>query len=105
MVRSITKKAVFFAAALLTSIVVTGGILWAAERDDIVRLHVGRSLLLRAKANVYRTAIVDQTVCDILQPTPSEISIIGRATGQTDVTFWFADPRMKPLTYTVEVRP
>ena len=62
-------------------------------------------MLLRTKVDVYRTAIVDEAVCDIVQFTPREVSIIGRSMGQTHVTFWFDDPAMAPITYLVEVKP
>ena len=59
---------------------------------------------MRTKVDIYRTAIVDEAVCDIVQFTPREISLIGRAQGQTHVTFWFDDPATPPLTYLVEGR-
>ena len=64
-----------------------------------------RSKLLRTKMDVYRTAVVDPSVCDVVQFTPREISIIGKAQGATDVTFWFDDEKHEPLTYLVRVVP
>ena len=69
-----------------------------------VKLRVRRSMLLRTKVDIYRTAVVDDAICDIVQFTPREISIIGRSQGQTHVTFWFDDPAMPPVTYLVEGR-
>src|SRR4029079_6594826 len=66
----------------------------AVQQSGVVKLRVRRSILLRTKVDIYRTAIVDETVCDIVQFTPREVSIIGRAVGQTHVTFWFDDPAM-----------
>jgi pilus assembly protein CpaC len=77
----------------------------AIQESGKVKLRVRRSILLRTKVDIYRTAIVDEAVCDIVQFTPREVSIIGRAVGQTHVTFWFDDPAMAPLTYVVEVKP
>jgi pilus assembly protein CpaC len=77
----------------------------AIQQSGTIKLRVRRSILLRTKVDVYRTAIVDEAVCDIVQFTPREVSIIGRALGQTHVTFWFDDPAMAPLTYLVEVKP
>jgi Flp pilus assembly secretin CpaC len=77
----------------------------AIPQSGSIKLQVRRSVLLRTKVDVYRTAIVDDAVCDIVQLTPREISIIGRSMGQTHVTFWFDDPAMAPLTYLVEVKP
>ena len=73
--------------------------------SGILTVRVRRSMLLRTKVDVYRTAIVDESVCDIVQFTPREVSIIGRSQGQTHVTFWFDDPAMPPLTYLVKVEP
>jgi pilus assembly protein CpaC len=75
----------------------------AIRQSGAVRLRVRRSILLRTKVDIYRTAIVDDAVCDIVQFTPREVSIIGRSVGTTHVTFWFDDPAMTPLTYLVEV--
>jgi pilus assembly protein CpaC len=77
----------------------------AIQEAGKIKLRVRRSMLLRTKVDIYRTAIVDEAVCDIVQFTPREVSIIGRAVGQTHVTFWFDDPAMAPLTYLVEVKP
>jgi len=77
----------------------------AIPQSGEILLRVRRSLLLRTKVDVYRTAIVDEAVCDIVQFTPREVSIIGRSLGQTHVTFWFDDPATPPLTYLVKVEP
>jgi pilus assembly protein CpaC len=70
-----------------------------------VTVRVRRSLLMRTKVDVYRTAIVDESVCDVVQFTPREISLIGRSQGSTHITFWFDDPAQPPLTYLVKVEP
>lgn len=71
---------------------------------DVLKLRTGRSLTLRAKADVYRTAVVDAAVCDIVQFKPRELLIVGRASGQTQVTFWFNGPGMEPLSYVIDVQ-
>ncbi|MEX2175683.1 MAG: pilus assembly protein N-terminal domain-containing protein [Pirellulaceae bacterium] len=68
-------------------------------------IRARRSMLLRTKIDIYRTAVVDESICDIVQFTPREISLIGRAQGNTHVTFWFDDPAQPPLTYLVQVEP
>ncbi|MCA9102937.1 MAG: pilus assembly protein N-terminal domain-containing protein [Planctomycetales bacterium] len=68
-----------------------------------VMLH--RSKLLRTKVDIYRTAVVDPRVCNVVQFTPREISVIGVAQGATHVTFWFEDGQHEPLTYLVRVEP
>ena len=68
-----------------------------------IKLRVRRSMLLRTKVDVYRTATVDEGIVELVQFTPREISLIGRSQGQTHVTFWFNDPDQPPVTYLVEV--
>ena len=64
-----------------------------------------RSRLLRSQHNIYRTAVVDPGVCDVVQFTPREVSIIGKGVGATHITFWFADGKHEPVTYLVRVTP
>jgi pilus assembly protein CpaC len=64
-----------------------------------------RNKILRSRDNIYRVAVVDPSICDVVQFTPREVSIIGRGQGATNVTFWFADGKHKPLTYLVRVVP
>jgi len=77
----------------------------AIGESGTVTVRVHRSLLMRTKVDIYRTAVVDEGVCDIVQFTPREISLIGRAQGTTHITFWFDDPATQPLTYLVKVEP
>ena len=77
----------------------------AIGESGTVTVRVRRSLLMRTKVDIYRTAVVDESVCDIVQFTPREISLIGRAQGTTHITFWFDDPATPPLTYLVKVEP
>jgi pilus assembly protein CpaC len=68
-------------------------------------VQVHRSKLLRTAKDIYRTAVVDDAVLEIVQFTPREISLIGRSQGATHVTFWFDDPATQPVTYLVKVEP
>jgi pilus assembly protein CpaC len=68
-------------------------------------VQVHRSKLLRTAKDIYRTAVVDDAVLEIVQFTPREISLIGRSQGSTHVTFWFDDPAAQPVTYLVTVEP
>ena len=77
----------------------------AVAESGTITLRVRRSMLMRTKVDIYRTAVVDEGICDIVQFTPREISLIGRAQGSTHVTFWFDDPAQPPLTYLVKVEP
>jgi pilus assembly protein CpaC len=75
----------------------------AIGESGTIKLRVRRSMLMRTKVDVYRTATVDEGIVELVQFTPREISLIGRSQGQTHVTFWFDDPAQPPVTYLVEV--
>jgi len=70
-----------------------------------IAVMVRRSKLMRTKVNIYRTAVVDSGVVEVVQFTPREISLIGKSTGTTHVTFWFEQEGAKPITYLVRVEP
>jgi len=75
------------------------------EEAGSLNIQMRRSRLLKTKARVFRTAIVDPTICDVVQYTPQELSIIGRRVGATHVTFWFEDGNRDPMTYLIQVTP
>jgi pilus assembly protein CpaC len=75
------------------------------DQADELTVIYRRSKLLRTKVDVYRTAVVDPSICDVVQYTPREISVIGRGQGATHVTFWFDDESYQPYTYLVRVEP
>jgi pilus assembly protein CpaC len=60
-----------------------------------------RSQLLVARSNIVRTAIADDSVIDIAQYSPREISIIGIGMGSTTLTIWFEN-NPNPLIYLVQ---
>lgn len=64
-----------------------------------------RNKILRSRDDIYRVAVVDPSICDVVQFTPREVSIIGRGQGATNVTFWFANGEHQPVTYLVRVVP
>ena len=76
----------------------------SVPEKGVITLGVRRSLLLRAKADIHRTAVVDSSICEIVQTTPRELSIVGRSSGRTQVTIWFSGPEAAPLSYVVEVK-
>src|SRR5262245_10095628 len=76
----------------------------SAPEAGTVKIRFGRSLQLRTKADIYRTLIADATVCDVAQFTPRDVSIVGRAIGQTQITFWFDEPSKTSITYLIDVR-
>jgi pilus assembly protein CpaC len=75
------------------------------EQKGQLEVNVGRSLLLRTRTDIYRTAVVDPRTVEVVQFTPREVSIIGKGTGATHVTFWFRDGDGMPVTYLVKVAP
>jgi Flp pilus assembly secretin CpaC len=68
-----------------------------------LKLAMGRPTLLRMKGNVYRAMVADSSVCDVVRITARDISLSGRAAGQTHVTFFYEDQTVPQLTYLVEV--
>lgn len=70
-----------------------------------IRVKVRRGLLMRTDFDIYRSAVVDPAVCDLVQFTPREVSIIGKSVGTTNVTFWFRDGQQRPMNYVVKVEP
>ena len=70
-----------------------------------IDVMVRRGKVLRTQLDIYRSAVVDPAVCDVLQFTPREIQIIGKSEGATHVTFWFEGGLRRPVTYLVRVRP
>ncbi len=82
-----------------------GGDFEVIPQTGQLEVNVGRSLLLRTKADIYRTAVVDPRTVEVIQFTPREVSLIGKGTGATHVTFWFRDGDGAPVTYLVKVAP
>ena len=83
----------------------TAGPFEVIDHTGELQVVVRRSKLLRSETDIYRTAVVDPSVCDIVQFTPREISIIGKSRGATHITFWFDQADNRPLTYLVRVMP
>ncbi len=75
-----------------------------SEGETELKVIARRSKLLRTKSDLVRTAIVDPSICDIVQFTPREISIIGKSVGATHVTFWFKDST-EPVTFLIKTTP
>jgi hypothetical protein len=70
-----------------------------------IRVKVRRGLLMRTDFPIYRSAVVDPAICDLVQFTPREVSIIGKSVGTTNVTFWFRGGPQRPMIYVVKVEP
>jgi pilus assembly protein CpaC len=68
-----------------------------SENLDVVQHH---SQLLIARTNIVRTAVADPSIVDVVQFSPSELSIIGLELGSTTLTLWF-DNNHQPLIYQV----
>ena len=73
-----------------------------AEEEMEVIHH--RSQLVITRSRITRWAVADTSVIDVLQYSPTEISIIGQQMGATHLTLWFeGEPTTDPLIYRVEV--
>lgn len=79
--------------------------------DEIVEQEVEldvayrRSKILRMKQPIFRAAIADPSVIEIVAFGTREVEIIGKETGSTTVTFWLGDednPRHLSLVVNVE---
>lgn len=81
------------------------GVFDVLDHVEEISVVLRRSKLLRTKVDIYRTSVVDSGICDVVQFTPREVSIIGRSQGATHVTFWFEDESYQPQTYLVRVVP
>jgi pilus assembly protein CpaC len=68
-----------------------------SENLDVVQHH---SQLIVARGKVVRTAVADPTIIDVVQFSPSELSVIGLELGSTTLTVWF-DSSPQPLIYLV----
>ena len=76
-----------------------------SEQNERLVLMVRRSMLMRTKVDIYRTATVDPGIVEVVQFTPREVSLIGKSVGSTHITFWFDQPGSRPVTYLVRVEP
>ncbi|MCH8829581.1 MAG: pilus assembly protein N-terminal domain-containing protein [Planctomycetes bacterium] len=68
------------------------------ETMNVIHHH---SQLMISRARIVRTAIADDSVIDIAQFSPNEISIIGMSQGTTTLTIWFENTP-QPLIYLVK---
>lgn len=73
-----------------------------AEEEMEVIHH--RSQLVITRSRITRWAVADTSVIDVLQYSPTEISIIGQQMGATHLTLWFeGEQTTDPVIYRVEV--
>lgn len=75
------------------------------EHTGEMQIMLRRSKILRTHHDIYRTQVVDPRICNVVQFTPREVSIIGLAQGATHVTFWFENGGNRPVTYLIRVTP
>ncbi len=80
---------------------------WVAKmpqaEEELEVIH-HRSQLIIMHSRIVRWAVSDPSVIDILQFSPTEISVIGLALGTTHLHLWFeGEPTDSPLIYRAEV--
>ena len=75
------------------------------DRSEDLTVIMRRSRLLQSRLGIFRTAIADPRICEVVQYSPQEVSIIGKSQGATHVTFWFEDREQEPVTFLVNVVP
>jgi pilus assembly protein CpaC len=83
----------------------TSGPFEILDQAEELTVIMRRSKLLRSQVDISRAAVVDPTICDVVQFSPRECSIIGKSQGATSVTFWFQDTTVLPRTFLVKVTP
>ena len=64
-----------------------------------------RSRILRGDSDIYRSAVVDSSICEVSQFTPREVAIVGKRQGTTEVTFWMSGDEARPATFLITVTP
>jgi pilus assembly protein CpaC len=76
-----------------------------AEHEAELEVVKRRSKLIRTKQDVFRIAVADQSVVEVVQFSPREIAIIGTETGTTTLTLWFGNQQVggDVLSYLVTV--
>jgi Flp pilus assembly secretin CpaC len=74
--------------------------------DHAAELEViqGRGKVLRAAADIYRVAVVDDSVCDVIQVAPNQLSILGKKPGVTTLTVWVKDSPTRAFHILVRVK-
>jgi pilus assembly protein CpaC len=80
---------------------------WVLEPAVTLKIEPPRSKIIRTREPVTRLSVTDPEVLEIVQFSPTEFELIGGATGQTSLSFWFGDPQIggKLIRYFVEVAP
>ncbi len=75
------------------------------EPELLLRVEPSQSKIIRTKVPVQRTAISNPEIIDMQVFDDDEIEIIGKAVGETTITFWFDVPGKgtQVLRYFVEV--
>jgi pilus assembly protein CpaC len=73
----------------------------ATEKLEVIHR---RSQLVVTRQRVMRFAIADPSIIDIIQYSPTELSIVGLGLGSTNLLYWF-EGDIEPLIYEVNVVP
>jgi Flp pilus assembly secretin CpaC len=68
-----------------------------------LRLIKGQSQLLRTAAGFRRTALDASGVIDVVQTTPTEILVMGKKSGDSQLMVWTGDGKSAPVVIEVHV--
>lgn len=63
------------------------------ESDVELKVPLRRSKIIRMKQDIFRVAMADPEVLDVVAFGSREIEIIGKTTGSTTVTMWLGNPQ------------
>jgi Flp pilus assembly secretin CpaC len=72
-------------------------------QEGALIIEVGQQRRLLAPEDVLRATAVDPTICDVARSAAREVTIRGKAPGDTDVTLWFQDQRRRPASFGLRV--
>ncbi len=100
--RSLVISTLLASAAALTADAVVPA-LGAAASAAKWELGVGRSKLLRAKTDIVRVFVADPTIANVIQVSPREVMLMGKAEGTTNVTIWLGDPAPRTVILVLRV--
>ena len=84
-----------------------GNLLEVLSSSEEMTVTRRRNKILRSKDNIYRVAVVDPAICDVVQFTPREVSIRSEVQSGSSRVIAVPDPRsvVRPPRVSVAPRP
>jgi pilus assembly protein CpaC len=76
------------ALACWVSTLAIHGPLWAVETIQLMQLAAGKSTVITLPANAVRLAVGNPEVADVMLINPREVYVLGKKSGNTNLTMW-----------------